>query len=82
MTRAPAAGKPIRLQRYLAQAGVAARRKAEELIAAGLRGDVAVDDLAGGGVERDLARGEVIATRAYTGSTNGGPGRAIKYPWR
>src|SRR5215510_15032593 len=28
-------GKPVRLQRYLASAGVAARRKAEELITAG-----------------------------------------------
>ncbi len=35
MTRSPTAGTQVRLQRFLAQAGVAARRKAEELIVAG-----------------------------------------------
>ena len=35
MSKAPAAAKQVRLQRYIAQSGIAARRKAEELILAG-----------------------------------------------
>jgi len=72
--------EPMRIQRALARAGVASRRKAEELIAAGrvtVNGDVAsIGQVVDPGKDRILVDGQALGKVNFAPATAGSPNPA------